>query len=63
MNDGVDVVNIPNDCVMISGKVAQDALVMMWFVISALRVWDTRTKTKCEYLLIPAQWNVGLECI
>ena len=63
MNDGVGVVALPSDSVMISGKVSYDALVMMWFVIAELPVWGTRAKKIFEKILIPTQWNVGLECI
>ena len=63
MNDGVGVVALPSDSVMISGKVSYDALVIMWFVISELRVWGTRAKKKIENIWIPTHWNVGLECI
>ena len=50
MNDGFDVVAIPSNCVMIRGKVSYDALVMMWFVISELRVWGTRAKKKLKHI-------------
>ena len=50
MNDGFDVVAIPSKCVMIRGKVSYDALVMMRFVISELRVWGTRAKKKLKHI-------------